>query len=415
MKLSINKYFFLILFISFSGFSKELKSNFLIFGDSGYHHSFPKPEEKDGLTLEEIKKNAIKNGDIIENRPINFPLIPNSFKKGHYFEESGAFFVGKAMANFCKNNVCEYSLIVGDNIYPNGAHGDADDEKRFRTLIYLPFKNIEKKNKDFRFYVVMGNHDWESHEFLPENLPRMKELALAGVYAQMEYYARPGSRFVLNPESTDPKRKTYYRFLRSDGDIEFFALDTTKILAGLPVKDYKNPEKLQGNFNPTPKEEVEEQINWLENSLKNSKAKWKIVFGHHPIYSVGGTKWQEASSLREKILPILCKYADIYMSGHEHDLEYHVAPCEDLPDLEILVSGAASKQRSVDINPASKRLIKEHTKEFKFGQGMIWGFAHMSINNDSAEVKLLRVSKESKYKTIFTRKFGRRFKPPKKK
>jgi tartrate-resistant acid phosphatase type 5 len=397
----MNKYLFLIFFISLNGFSSDLKSNFLIFGDSGYHHSFPKPEEKDGLTLEEFKKDAIKNGDIIDKKPIIIPLIQNSFKKGHYFEEGGAFRVGNAMTSFCKSNICEYSLVVGDNIYPNGAQGDADDEKRFRTLIYLPFKNIEKKNKDFRFYVVMGNHDWNSHEL--------------GVYSQMEYYARPGSRFILNPDSTDPKRNTYYKFSQSEGDIEFFALDTTKIIAGLPVKDYKNPKKLQDNFNPTTKEEVEEQINWLENSLKNSHAKWKIVFGHHPIYSVGGTKWQEAISLREKILPILCKYADIYISGHEHDLEYLAAPCEKLPDLELLISGAAAKQRSVDVNPASKKLIKEQTREYKFGQGMIWGFAHMSIKNDTAQVKLLRVSKESKYKTIFTRKFERRFKPPKKK
>jgi len=172
---------------------------------------------------------------------------------------------------------------------------------------------------------------------------------------------------------------------------------------------------LAKNFNPTSKEELEEQINWLKESLKNSKADWKIVMGHHPILSVGGTKWQEANSLRELILPTLCQYADLYAAGHEHDLEYHTAPCEGLPDLELLVSGAASKQRSVDVNPSSKNLIKEQRKEYKFAKGMIWGFAHMSIKNDSAEVKLLEVSKKGTYKTIFKRSFKRRFKPTGKK
>jgi tartrate-resistant acid phosphatase type 5 len=405
----------LFFFFSFGAFSKELKTNFLIFGDSGYHQSFQDEKEKDGLTMEEWKKEAINDGEVIGKKPLLPPMVPNPFKIKHYHKEGGAFYVGKAMKNFCEKNSCEFSLMLGDNIYPNGARGDKEDEKIFRHLIYLPLKNIEKKNKDFRFYVIMGNHDWYSHEYVPENLERMKKLSFDGIYSQMEYYARPGSRFILNPESTDPKRKTYYKFSTHNGRVEIFALDTMRIISGLPVKDYKDPNKLAKNFNPTPKEELEEQINWLKESLKNSKADWKIVMGHHPLYSVGGSKWQEAISLREQILPSLCQYADIYLAGHEHDLEYHSAPCEGLPDLELLISGAASKQRSVNVNPSSKNLIKEQRKEYKFAKGMIWGFAHMSIKNDSAEVKLLEVSRKGTYKTIFKRSFNRRFKPAVKK
>lgn len=401
---------FFILF-SLNAFTKDLKTDFLIFGDSGYHQSFQAPKEKDGLTMEEWKKVALEDGDMIGEKSVLPPLIQNSFKKKYYFMEGGSYSVGQAMENYCKKNSCEFGLMLGDNIYPNGAQGDPDDEKRFRKLIYLPLKNIEKKNKDFRFYVAMGNHDWNSHEYLPDNLPKMQELSFAGIYSQMEYYARPKSRFVLNPESSDPKRNTYYKFTTNDGMVEFFALDTTRIISGLPVKDYKDPTKLAKNFNPTPQKELDEQIFWLTDSLKNSKAKWKIVFGHHPIYSVGGTKFEEANSLREKIMPILCKYADIYASGHEHDLEYHLAPCEGLPHLELLISGAASKQRSVGVTPYSKKLLKEQEKEYKFAKGMIWGFAHLSIKNDSAIVKLFEVKKDGSYKTIFKRSFQRRFKP----
>lgn len=396
-------------------FAQGLKTSFLIFGDSGYHESFQTPEEKDGRPIEEWKKEAIEDGEMVGKKPVLPPMIANSFKKKYYFLEGGSYYVGRAMTNYCKEKSCEFSLMLGDNIYPNGAHGDSDDEQRFRKLIYLPLKNIEKKNKDFRFYVVMGNHDWNSHEYVPENLERMKKLSFDGIYSQMEYYARPGSRFVLNPESTDPKRKTYYKFSTNKGRVEIFALDTTRILNGVPVKDKKDPTKLAKNFNPTPKEELEEQINWLKESLKNSKADWKIVMGHHPLYSVGGSKWQEAISLREQILPTLCQYADLYVAGHEHDLEYHSSPCDGLPNLELLVSGAASKQRSVGVNPSSKKLIEEQRSMYKFGKGMIWGFAHMSIKNDSAEIKLLEVGKKGKYKTIFKRTFDRRFKPQAKK
>ncbi len=402
---------FLIFFLSFSIFAKEdLKANFLIFGDSGYNREFPDPEAKDGRTMEDWIKGAEKKGDIKNKKAVLPPLIPNPFKKRFYFEDSGAFRVGKAMTNFCTQNSCELAFMLGDNIYFNGAQGDAEDEKRFRTLIYLPFKNIEKKNKDFRFYAILGNHDWYSHEFLPDNIPRMKELALLGIYSQMEYFARPGSRFLLNPQSTDPKRDTYYKISTHDGKIDFFGIDTYKMLGSLEVKDYKDPSKLAINLFPRPKEELDQQIKWLEESLKNSKAKWKIVFGHHPIYSVGGTKWPEALVLKEKLLPILCKFADIYMAGHEHDLEYHVAPCEGQEDLELLISGAASRQRSVGITQYSQKLIKEQEREYKFAKGMVWGFSHLSIKNNKATVKILQVDNNGKYKTLYTRTFKRRIK-----
>ena len=392
---------FFFLFLN-SSYSKDLSANFLIFGDSGYHESYPKPEEgPDGITMDERKKIALEDGDVLNDKPVFPALSPNKLKKKYYFEKGGAFLVGKAMTNYCKKNTCDFSLMLGDNIYPNGAQGDESDEKRFRQLIYMPFKNLERNNKDFRFYVILGNHDWYSHEWIPDNPKRMEELAYKGIYAQMEYYSRPGSRYVLNPDSTDPKRKTYYNFTTNEGKIEFFALDTQKILNGLKVPDYKNPAKFEKNFTPTSKEELEEMITWLKEGLKNSNADWKIVFGHHPLYSLGGTKFMQAKLLRELLLDTLCKYADIYMAGHEHDMEYHVASCQGLPDLELLVSGAASKQRSVGITPPSKKLIFDQNREYQFGKGLIWGFAHMTIKDNLAEVNLFEVDDGGDYKPIF--------------
>ena len=57
----------------------------------------------------------------------------------------------------------------------------------------------------------------------------------------------------------------YYTFSRND--VQFFALDTNG------NADWKN------------------QLIWLDDELSQSKATWKIVFGHHPTYA--------SASLRE--------------------------------------------------------------------------------------------------------------------
>ena len=59
----------------------------------------------------------------------------------------------------------------------------------------------------------------------------------------------------------------------------------------------------------------------LEIALKNAdQSDWKIVFGHHPMYSGGHHDGQ--CTIRERVLPILKKYnVDLYIAGHDHNLQ----------------------------------------------------------------------------------------------
>jgi hypothetical protein len=47
-----------------------------------------------------------------------------------------------------------------------------------------------------------------------------------------------------------------------------------------------------------------EQLAWLEQALAKSKARWRIVYGHHPIYSTGKRHGADLK-LREKLEPLL--------------------------------------------------------------------------------------------------------------
>ena len=85
---------------------------------------------------------------------------------------------------------------------------------------------------------------------------------------------------------------SYYHFRR--GPVDFYAIDSNRF-------DTK-------------------QAAWLRESLDESTAPWKIVFGHHPVYSSGAHGLNR--SLEKKLVPILlCKSVDLYLSGHDHDYE----------------------------------------------------------------------------------------------
>ena len=131
---------------------------------------------------------------------------------------------------------------------------------------------------------------------------------------------------------------------------------------------------------------------WLESALRESTARWKIVIGHHPLWSSGGSKFEEAAMLRRLILPALCRYADAYFAGHDHSLEVHTDDCSTAglrrgaaPLLQV-VSGAAAKQRGVNRAFADWQARSYPQHEPLFARGMTWGFVHVTLGRDSGEV-----------------------------
>ena len=62
------------------------------------------------------------------------------------------------------------------------------------------------------------------------------------------------------------------------------------------------------------------QRNWLYKRLKAAQEPWKIVYGHHPIFSSGFHR--SNPKLKQDLLPILESFhADLYLAGHDHDYE----------------------------------------------------------------------------------------------
>ena len=108
------------------------------------------------------------------------------------------------------------------------------------------------------------------------------------------------TRTARRPRSSTPHKRrrggcraAYYSF--TAGPVQFFALDTQSVALS------------------------ERQLRWLDTELSRSQARWKVVYGHHPIYS--GGNYEDRPDLISKLLPLLRDRVDAYICGHDHNLQ----------------------------------------------------------------------------------------------
>ncbi|MEP1446061.1 MAG: metallophosphoesterase [Paraglaciecola sp.] len=368
-----------------------LELGFIAFGDSGYHTDYLKekqftplkPTRQDFIDFEYAE--WIKKG----HKPEDFVPPPSEFVEavGSMVDASGLYPVADAMKSFCLKEECEFSVMLGDNIYPDGATVGADgkdDTTRFDDIFTKPLGGLGQGNPDYRIYTALGNHDWDTSR--------------EGAMAQVEFmqtnkpFYMDGIFYTVKPPA-------------AMGDIEIFVIDTDVMLAGETVLDAElNPDGSEATDlevdKPDPwkvpqNSDERNMASWLEEKLKNSTAKWKFVIGHHPIWSSGGSKFEQAKVIRRMIMPAMCQYADIYFAGHEHSLELHEDSCEaeigkgkNKPLLQVL-SGAAAKQRPVHKAFKAYQDATYPQNKAIFVQGMTWGFSHIQLSGDMATIRML--------------------------
>ena len=367
-------------------------SSFLAFGDGGYHVDYPKkkhiknPKNKEQFIASELADwlEDYRPREEFDHAPIY--IYPNT---NIATELGGAQQVGQAMATLCKTKACDFAIQLGDNIYPDGADADdgKDDQKRMNDLILAPLKPLLTEKPELMIYSALGNHDWKTSR--------------RGVALQLEWMAKQ-KNFYQDPNG-------YYRYTIGEpgNDMEFFVLDTNMLLSGQTFYEIPlNPdgsevdlaEALANNKaeledfekHETPiNGEDKKQLAWLEKGLAESTAKWKFVYGHHILWSIGGSKYSEGHVLRKLILPTLCQYADAYIAGHEHDLELLTDDCSQFevaknkPPLPLIISGAASKMRGKHTPFAEQQEKRYPEYELLWSKSFIWGFAHIEVNHQS--------------------------------
>jgi hypothetical protein len=385
----------------------------LLFGDHGYDLDYLEADDKiPPLTLDQAV--AAERQEWIEDKrpPGEFEATPmvRLPDTGGYVGASGLVPVTRAMTDFCSTARCDAALMLGDNIYPNGPTGGADgvsDAKRFDEILLTPFRNFGSFAPGFRIYSALGNHDWRTS----------REAALAEVafLERTPPFYMDGLIYSVRPAGHP--------------DVELFVLDTEVLLSGQTVYEAEladDGSELPGRIideRPLwtrPQTEREKtMVGWLEQALRGSTARWKIVMAHHPIWSSAGSKFQEARVLRRLLLPLLCRYADMYVAGHEHTLELHSDSCakalpgESVAPLPEIVSGAASKQRPLNSWFMAHQARDNPELTTFFAKGMTWGYAHVTLDGDRATVKIFSTPDDGSGRNVLeiTHEFQRRSGP----
>lgn len=388
------------------------KVEFLAFGDSGYHYDYQKAKLfKNPMTTKEAYLAAYKEKNAEKHFPLDrLPEPPLYFHDGigGYIPQSGMSSVATAMKHYCAEQVCQFAVMLGDNIYPNGATlgGDGrDDTTRFRDMFTVPFGDLGKGQDDFSIYVTLGNHDWHTSR--------------EGAMAQVEFMenTRPFYMDGLFYSVKPPAGK---------GEVELFIIDTEMLLSTTTVYEAKldenghevrNSELNEPDAWTKPTNEAERNmLQWFEKSLKNSTAKWKLVIAHHPIWSSAGKKFEQGKALAKLILPAMCKYADGFFVGHEHTLEVHADNCEtalgqatEIPLPEI-VSGTAAKLRPINPNFKAYQDRTYPQNEALWVKDMAYGFSHISLEGDVMTVTMITTPGDDSGTTVeaYTHRFKRR-------
>lgn len=165
--------------------------------------------------------------------------------------------VASAMTRYHDQHPYNLVVMVGDNIYNNG------EISKIKAVFEDPYQQLLQRNVQFR--ACLGNHDIRTDN----GEPQLR-------YAPFHMTGR------------------YYTF--QPAPVQFFALDTN------------------GNA------DWQAQLVWLDRALGQSQAPWKVVYGHHPIYSSG--VYGSNPAMIRALTPLFQRHrVQLYLNGHEHDYE----------------------------------------------------------------------------------------------
>ncbi len=176
-----------------------------------------------------------------------------------------------------------------------GVIGDSGTGERKQYEVAKQME-IYRQRVGFDFVIMLGDNIYGGHrskDFAEKFEQPYKPLLDAGVkfYASLGNHDDPNDERLYKPFNMGGER--YYTFQK--GDVSFFVLDS----------NYMDPA----------------QLDWLEHSLHDSKAKWKICYFHHPLYSDGKYHGPDLD-LRAQVLPIFKRNGvNAVFSGHEHVYE----------------------------------------------------------------------------------------------
>jgi hypothetical protein len=239
-----------------------------------------------------------------QDRSIKFAIIGDSGRGSKEQHE-----VAAQMVAYRQRFDFTFVLMAGDNIYEGPAR-----EEDYRLKFEAPYQRL--LDAGVKFYAALGNHDDTNQIFYkPFNMD--------------------GRRYYTFVPPVDP-------ITRWDTRVRFFALDST-YLSG-------------------------EQLDWFEREVQASRAEWKIVFLHHPLYTSG----RYGLAARGVRLALESAFVDggvdAVFSGHEHIYER----VEPQRGILYFITGGAGSLRPGDAGQ-SGAIARAYDRDYHFMLAEITG------------------------------------------
>jgi acid phosphatase len=233
-----------------------------------------------------------------------FVLIGDWGRRGRDHQSDVAAQMGQTAAAID----ARFIVSLGDNFYENGVDSvdDPQWQDSFEQIYVAPA--LQKPWK-----IMLGNHDYRGN-----------------VQAQIDY-SQHSPRWQL------PAR--YYQetvALPDGGTADLFYVDTSPF-----IRQYI------GSRTDISGQDTAAQLAWLDAALGASTADWKIVLGHHPIYTAlsdGDGYDHDQPDLIARLNPVLLKHqVPLYICGHDHCLQ-----AVKMDGVVYVVNGAGSETYQPD-------------------------------------------------------------------
>jgi hypothetical protein len=238
-----------------------------------------------------------------------------------------------SMAAWSKKFRPDFIISAGDNFYRDGISSVHDPlVKKLWVDVFMAHSELQVPWK-----VVLGNHD------LSGNWQAQIDLTNA------PHHLNPRGLWQMRGEAGTPCGRSYHFQSGKCGPgaaavplVSFFALDTTACQAQSSRKYLQADPDIIRRFR-------EEDLPQFIKSASSATGRWKVAFGHHPMYTDGVGHQDEARRLRSTVYQSIgtgqtCSDGwgleqisadvglDLYISGHEHVMQLHDASVSTTKD-----------------------------------------------------------------------------------
>jgi tartrate-resistant acid phosphatase type 5 len=241
--------------------------------------------------------------------------------------------VAKLLCGLCQQYECKLILGLGNNIYPDGVRSVSDNQ--FLEKFEIPYETLPE---NIKFYNILGNKDYHL-----KVSPR----------SQINYHHSGKSFRWIMPNN-------FYCFTKmfDNVPVEFIAIDTNLDI----MKNRVSQEK------------------WAINTLLESRARWRILFGHHSWKSFGKNNEKKCSSKVNDLYKKLVDTTkvDLIISGHENSQQHIYIP--EKPDM--IISGVGGYSHTEDSSNVSNVLL---AKELKF-RSLELGCVKIDVKRDMLHI-----------------------------